>query len=39
MKGRSEQQKKEDHTLLAAGALVVAGLLSLGIPPWILLGM
>ena len=31
--------KEQDQTLMAAGALVVAGLLILGIPPWILLGM
>lgn len=31
--------KEQDQTLMAAGALVVAGLLVLGIPPWILLGM
>jgi len=39
MKGRSQEQKEQDHTLLAAGALVVAGLLILGIPPWILFGI
>jgi hypothetical protein len=38
MKGKSEQQKKHDHTLLAADVLVVAGLLTLS-PPWIRLGM
>lgn len=31
--------KDQDQTLIAAGALVVAGLLVLGIPPWLLLGM
>ena len=39
MKGRSEKQKEQDHTLLAAGALLVAGLIMLGIPPWLLFGM
>lgn len=31
--------KQNDQTLMAAGALVLAGLLMLGIPPWILFGM
>jgi hypothetical protein len=39
MKGKSEEQRKRDHTLVAAGALVVAGLMMLGIPPWILFGI
>lgn len=38
MNGKSEQRKR-DHTLVAAGALVVAGLMMLGIPPWILFGV
>ena len=38
MKGRSQEQKEQDHTLFAAGALIVAGLLVIGIPPWILFG-
>ena len=39
MTGRSMQEREQDKTLLAAGALVVAGLLMIGIPPWILFGM
>jgi hypothetical protein len=39
MKGRSQEQKAQDHTLLAAGALIVAGLLVICIPPWILFGI
>lgn len=35
MDGREEN----DKTLIAAGALVFAGLVILGIPPWILFGM
>lgn len=38
MKSRSKVHKEHDKTLLAAGALVVAGLMMLGIPPWILFG-
>jgi|AraplaMF_Col_mLB_1032019.scaffolds.fasta_scaffold05160_6 hypothetical protein len=30
---------ENDRTLITAGALVLAGLLTLGIPPWILFGM
>ena len=39
MQGRSKQQKQQDQTLVAASVLVIAGLLMLGIPPWILFGM
>jgi hypothetical protein len=39
MKGRSQEQKEQDKTLWAAGALVVAGLIVLGIPPWLLFGL
>lgn len=37
MKRRVE--KESDQILLAAGALIVAGLLMLGIPPWILFAL
>lgn len=39
MKDRSQEQKEQDHTLLAAGALIVAGALIIGMPPWILFGI
>lgn len=39
MKRRTTEQRTQDQTLIAAGALVVAGLIMLGIPPWILFGM
>lgn len=39
MKGRSQEQKERDHTLLAAGALIVAGAIVIGVPPWILFGI
>ena len=39
MKDSSKQQKEQDQSLIAAGVLVLAGLLMLGIPPWILFGM
>jgi hypothetical protein len=32
-------KRENDQTLVAAGALVVAGLVMLGIPPWVLFGM
>jgi hypothetical protein len=32
-------ERDNDHMLLAAGALIVAGLLILGIPPWLLFGI
>lgn len=32
-------EKESDQILLAAGAFIVAGLLMLAIPPWILFGM
>jgi len=32
-------KREIDQTLVAAGALVVAGLVMLGIPPWLLFGM
>jgi hypothetical protein len=32
-------KRENDQALVAAGALVVAGLVMLGIPPWILFGM
>lgn len=32
-------KRENDQTLIAAGALVVAGLVMLGIPPWVLFGM
>ena len=37
MKGKIKRM--EDQTLVAAGALVIAGLMMLGIPPWVLFGM
>ena len=38
MKSRPKAHREQDKTLLAAGGLVVAGLMMLGIPPWILFG-
>jgi hypothetical protein len=32
-------EKERDQMLFAAGALIVAGLVLLGIPPWLLFGM
>ena len=32
-------ERERDNMLFAAGALIVAGLVMLGIPPWILFGM
>ncbi|GEM_PF-6773977 len=39
MKGRPQEQNDRDHTLLAAGALIVAAAIVMGIPPWILFGV
>ena len=39
MNNISKQKRAHDQTLAAAGALVIAGLLMLGIPPWILFAM
>jgi len=39
MKRGTSEQRMQDQTFIAAGGLVVAGLLMLGIPPWILFGM
>ena len=39
MKGRSQGQKERDHTMMAAGALIVAAAIVIGIPPWILFGV
>jgi hypothetical protein len=39
MKGKTEQEKENDQTVLMAGALIAAGLFVLGIPPWIIFAM
>ena len=39
MRRKSQEQREQDHTLLAAGVLIVAGAIIIGIPPWILFGI
>lgn len=39
MKTRSQEKREQDKTLLAAGVVLVAGLIVLGIPPSLLFGL